>query len=201
MTDFWVSWQSCKHSYVSLQRWWDRGKDRLKGIIIRFSRERSKKDSSARSVLSNLLDHLKRQIDDGRDSLLPVFENVKARIAHFDSIAAEGARVRSRVKWAEEGETSSRYFLRLEKKRGASDWISAMKSPDDSVVSEFNAICDSWVDFYSSLFSVSPVDLDCQNDLLNNLTSFLSSEQSALCEGPLSACEVFEALKGMASRI
>ena len=69
VTDFWVSWQSCKHSYVSLQRWWDRGKDRLKGIIIRFSRERSKKDSSARSVLSNLLDHLKRQIDDGRDSV------------------------------------------------------------------------------------------------------------------------------------
>ena len=48
-------------------------------------------------------------------------------------------------------------------------------------------------------YSVSPVDLDCQNDLLNNLTSFLSSEQNALCEGPLSACEVFEALKGRAS--
>ena len=46
---------------------------------------------------------------------MPVYERVLAQLASFDLTEAEGARVRSRVKWAEEGETSSRFFLRLEK--------------------------------------------------------------------------------------
>ena len=46
---------------------------------------------------------------------MPVYERVLAQLASFDHTEAEGARVRSRVKWAEEGETSSRFFLRLEK--------------------------------------------------------------------------------------
>ena len=49
---------------------------------------------------------------------MPVYERILAQLAFFDRTEAEGARVRSCVKWAEEGETSSRFFLRLEKKRG-----------------------------------------------------------------------------------
>ena len=89
-------------------------------------------------------------------------------------------------------------FFRLEKKRGASDWISAMRNLDGSLVTEINAISDSWVGFYSSLFTATPVDMERQASLLDNLSSFLSPEQSALCDGPLTTDEVFLALKGMA---
>ena len=54
---------------------------------------------------------------------MPVYEQVHAQLASFDLTEAEGTRVRSRVKWAEEGETSSRLFLRLEKKRGTECWM------------------------------------------------------------------------------
>ena len=46
---------------------------------------------------------------------MPVYERVHTQLASFDLTEAEGARVRSPVKWAEEGETFSRFFLRLEK--------------------------------------------------------------------------------------
>ena len=78
----------------------------------------------SRSVLSALVCHLKGRIDDGIVSLMPVYERVLAQLASFDLTEAEGALVRSCVKWAEEGETSSRFFLRLEKKRGTESWIS-----------------------------------------------------------------------------
>ena len=78
----------------------------------------------SRSVLSALACHLKGRIDDGVVSLMPVYEQVLDQPASFDLTEAEGARVRSRVKWDEEGETSSRFFLRLEKKRGTESWIS-----------------------------------------------------------------------------
>ena len=87
----------------------------------------------------------------GQVSLLDVFEAVQARISDMDTAAAKGAQVRSRVRWAEEGETSSRYFMRLEKKRGTENWTPAMKNPDGSIASRITDIGDSWVSFYTSL--------------------------------------------------
>ena len=40
-------------------------------------------------------------------------------IADMDRTAAAGARVRARTMWAEEGESSSKYFFRQDKKLGA----------------------------------------------------------------------------------
>ena len=59
--------------------------------------------------------HLKFKIDNGMVSLLDFYKRVLGKIAELDRSVAEGTRVRSWVKWTEEGETSSRFFLRLEK--------------------------------------------------------------------------------------
>lgn len=130
--------------------------------------------------------------------MLPVYEQVLAQLAAFDLTEAEGARIRPRVKWAEEGETSSHYFLRLERKRGAHTWISAMKTSDGSTVSDIVGICESRVSFHSDLFSASSVDLDFQVDLLDNLSLSLSCDESATCGGPISLTEAHAALLCMA---
>ena len=46
---------------------------------------------------------------------MPVYERVLAQLASLDLTEAEEARVRSFVKWAEEGETFPRFFLRKKK--------------------------------------------------------------------------------------
>ena len=74
--------------------------------------------------------HLKPKIDAGIASLLNVYHRVLGRIAEFDQSDAEGAPVLSRIQWAEEGESSSRFFLRLEKMGVAKSWISTMRRPD-----------------------------------------------------------------------
>lgn len=127
-----------------------------------------------------------------------VYKRVLAQLAAFDLTEAEGARIRSRVKWAEEGETSSRFPLRLERKREADTWISATKTLDGSTVSDIDGIWESWVSFYSDLFSASSVNLDFQVDLLDNLSLSLSCDESATCEGPISLTEGHAALLGMA---
>lgn len=196
--DFWQVWKLKKSAFSSLSKWWDRGKERIKGIAVQFCCIKSKEKHMSRSLLSNLASHLKFKIDDGLVSLLPVYQNVLAKLASLDLVDAQGAKVRSRVKWAEEGETSSRYFLNLEKRRGASDWISGMKSPDGLVLTGIDDICDSWRDFYSSLFTACPIDPVAQADLLSNVSLSLTPEQSALCEGHLAQDEVHAALLGMA---
>ena len=129
---------------------------------------------------------------------MDVYESVQSRIANIDLATARGAQVRSRVRWAEEGKTSSRYFFRLEKKRGSENWIPAMKNPDGSIASGIVQICDSWVSFYSNLFTACDTDPAVQAALLNQLTSSLSPAQADSCEGFISVSEALVALSGMA---
>ena len=87
----------------------------------------------------------------------------------------------------EGGEISSSYFFRLEKKRSADRWISALRESDGSIVSSPADFCRSLSSFYSGLFTAS-----------GNLSSFLPGDQAALCEGHLLIKEVSTALLGMA---
>jgi len=48
------------------------------------------------------------------------------------------------------------------------------------------------------LFTACPIDSPAQAELLSNVSSSLTTEQSALCEGPLTLDEVHTALLGMA---
>ena len=115
---FWASWRGRKPSFTSLQRWWDEGKKRIRGITIQFCCQQSKNKKVRRATLTNLATHLKNRIDNGVGGLFHTYELVLGELASIDQIAAEGARVRSRIQWAEEGESSSRFFLRSERKRG-----------------------------------------------------------------------------------
>ena len=49
-----------------------------------------------------------------------------AELARMDIEVARGAQVRARARWVEEGETSSAFFLRLEKKRAADRSVAAL---------------------------------------------------------------------------
>ena len=184
---FWASWRCYKTFFDSLQSWWDRGKEKVTVIAIKLCDRKSKDSKQCRSLLVNLADHLKSKIDLGMVSLLEVYKSVLSHIAEIDLLAASGAQVRSRIHWAEEGETSSRYFFRLEKKQGAENWIPAMKNSDGSIASSIVEICDSWVSFYSSLFTACDTDPVFQDALLDQLSSSLPPDQVGSCDGYISS--------------
>ena len=198
---FWASWRGRKPSFTSLQRWWDGGKKRIRGITIQFRCQQSKNKKVRRAALTNLATHLKTRIDNGVGGLFHTYELVLGELALIDQIAAEGARVCSRIQWAEEGESSSRFFLRSERRRGADSWITAIKKINGEVVSDINGILDSWHDFYHTLFTAGQMDVNMQERLLENLTGRLPADQVLVCEGSLTMAEVFEALKGTAKGI
>ena len=123
-----------------------------------------------------------------------------SQLAKFDLEAAKGAQVRSRIRWVEEGETSSAYFFRLERKNAADRWISPLREGDGSIVSSPSDLCRSFASFYSSLFTAEATDPSVQASLLANLSSALSPVQASQCEGHLTADECLSALQGMARR-
>ena len=113
------------------------------------------------------------------------YHSALTELAKFDLDAAKGAQVRSWARWVEEGETSSAYFFRLEKKSGADRWISAIRLDDGSIVSSPADLCASFAAFYSSLFSAAPTDPVTRTSLLANVSSSLPPNMASLCEGHL----------------
>ena len=196
--DEWSAWRLAIPRFPSLAKWWDRGKSKIKGLTIRFCANKARTTSSSRDALVRLVQHLQAKVDSGITSCIDPWRSACSELARLDSHAARGAQVRARVRWVEEGESSSQYFLRLEKKRSADRHISALREPDGSIVSSSADLCASLGSFYSSLYTASPTDPHVQSSLLENLSSVLSQDQANSCEGPLTSSEVLVALKGMA---
>ena len=153
-----------------------------------------------RDLLSRLATHLKGCVDSGSLSLVGPYQSVLQQLATLDVEVAKGAQVRARAQWIEEGESSSAYFFRLEKKCGANCWIAAVRDPDGQIVTSPEDLCASFSSFYSSLFTATSTDADAQESLLDNLQSSLPEMQSESCGGFLSVEECFVALTGMAKR-
>ena len=77
---FWPSWRRRKKDFRSIQLWWDRGKDRLKGLAIAFCSRKKALQENERTLLVNLASHLKAKIDQCSVSFMDIYENVLACI-------------------------------------------------------------------------------------------------------------------------
>ena len=113
--NFWYDWRSAQPRFPTLTKWWDKGKSMVKGLTIRYCCVRSSQQSQHRSLLSRLADHLKCRVDAGFIPCLENYLSTLAEIALTDIEVPRRAQVRARARWVEEGETSSAFFLRLEK--------------------------------------------------------------------------------------
>ena len=98
----------------------------------------------------------------------------------------------------EEGESSTSYFLQLEKKRAVDRWIPALRESGGSIVSSPEGLCRTLNIFYSDLFSSVPTDSVVQASLLSNFPCPLPCDQARVCEGLLTPDECLRALKNMA---
>ena len=116
----------------------------------------------------------------------------------MDIEVAHGTQARARAGWVEEGETSSAFFLLLEKKRAADRSVGALRTNDGSIVSHNDDLCRVFSSFYQSLCTAEATDPVIANSLFSNVSSTLPSTQADLCDGPLSSDECFAALNGMA---
>ena len=158
ITDFWLNWRCSQNYYPSLSDWWELGKHKIKNLTIKYCSKKATERRAERALLSRLADHLKSQVDLGRLSCLGPYRSTLAELSRFDLQAARGAQVRSRVRWVEEGERSSAYFFRLEKKRSADGRISVQREGDGSIVSDIAGLCNSISSFYAGLFSSEHTD-------------------------------------------
>ena len=194
----WTDWQMERARFSCLSSWWDAGKVRLKRLIRKYSRAKASEHKQKVKMLNSSIYHAQRRIDNG-EQLHGLLEDVKAELAAELLKEAQGAQLRASTQWAEEGESSSAYFLRQEKIQGKRRLIGRIRRPDGSVAEDTIGILRVWQDFYFGLFSSQPLEEEEQNFFLEKLERKLSPDDAEFCEGTLSVQECLRALKAMPS--
>ena len=184
-------------SFASPQDWWEFLKVSIKEESISFSRRKRRQLCRDRVLLTNKLIRLRHRLVGGDNSVVALIQDVECRLKAIYSKEIEGILVRSRAEWLEEGERPSRYFFRLQSSHAQKSQISSIYDSSGVEVSSREEIERAHFDFYSSLFSEEPVDLNFQDDLLSSLSRQLSPHHASLCEGTMTIDEISFAIKNM----
>ena len=109
-------------------------------------------------------------------------------------IKAKGARVRSKIKYYEEGEKSTKYFLNLERVRYCNKTITVLLKEDNTITKCQKEILNEQHKFYRNLYSKKP---NIFFSLQNNSTYHLSCEQRVDLDQQFNFEEFSESLKTM----
>ena len=111
----------------------------------------------------------------------------------------EGQKVRSRAKWFESGEKSSKYFHALVAARRLASSISSVQRENGQMVSSTEEMIAEACLFYQKLYRAGSVDISSQDTLLDCVSSSLTAEQVQLLEAPFSTKEVLMAISHSSS--
>ena len=197
-----VLWQSyySAESFSSILDWWDQGKFYLREVTRTYSRSVAMDRRNHKSFLTREMHKLQRLFNAGDSSAFPTLCDVQEELWGIALHEAKGTQVRARCQWAEEGETSSSFFLNLATKRHAKQVMHSIRDPDTgSVCHDPFEIMGVWQRYYAGLFTAAPCDPSAQVDMLSKLSRRLSTEDCACCEGLLTQEECFAALFGYGS--
>ena len=196
ISSFWSSWKSQKSSFLSPLTWWDVGKAHIKTICVDHCRLQAQAEREERQRLIDEIASLKTRIDRGHLSPLSRYRELLSTLKELDAEKAKAAKIRARVRWAEEGETFSSYFCRLERKRAADRLVHTVDTGSSYTTTSLESL-EAFRSYYEGLFSSARTFPSDREEMLANISRVLSSEEREVCEGPLTKEECVAALKGM----
>ena len=72
-------------------------------------------------------------VNPGQETIAKFYE-VKLKLEQISMHKTEGAMIRSKARWCEQGERSTRYFFNLEKRNRSNNYITKLKVYDSTLV-------------------------------------------------------------------
>ncbi|KAK3095229.1 hypothetical protein FSP39_011892 [Pinctada imbricata] len=114
-------------------------------------------------------------------------------------IKAKGAQIRSRIKWIEEGEKNTSYFLSLEKQRQLKKSITKLKDENGIETTDQDKILNLQKQFYEKLYTSKCPNKEEIDKFINEtkVESKLTDVQGKLLEGLIQEEECYKAVMSM----
>ena len=172
---------------------WESLKARIKKTSIRYAREKVREDQIIVANLSEKVNEYEArlpltQVED------EILVNTKADLEEKLMEKARGAIFRSKVRWYEEGEKSTKYFYSLEKVRYNAKTSFKMINEENQEIVEQSDILKYQKDFYQQLYSI---DQDVEFTLQNNSGVKVPIEIKKEQDLQISVAELGRAIKEM----
>ena len=153
--------------------WWDIGKRKIKDSAIWCSREIIKERKANIHLLEQKINSL-RHVNNNDSEI----EICKGELRKIFNDMGEGVKIRSRVKWWEEGERSTRYFHQLEKRKGKEQLWNSIKDNEGNIVTGTDNIQEIQIQFYKNLYQSQKlcIDKELEEKYLENMEQELKEE-------------------------
>ena len=124
---------------------------------------------------------------------------IKEEWEALEKCKADGAIFGSKLRWIEEGERNTKYFINLEKQNYNIKYIKALIDSNGTLITDASSIINEQRKFYKNLYSTKQgSSIDEELDLTEFLqvnTSKLNAMEKQICENDLKIDEVANALK------
>ncbi len=129
---------------------------RVRGETIKFSTLKKKLRENIINDLEQRISNLEAKLQTDVNNNGEVEKNLKNAKNELETHIAQktkGAMIRSRTKWVEEGEKSTKYFFNLEKRNHASKNVIRLRLADNSIITDQNEILKEEKKFYDKLLT------------------------------------------------
>ena len=177
---------------------WELFKYNIRNFTIRYSKNKVKHIRCKESGLEKRLMVLEHE--NHLDKIIAKeYEDVKKKLSIIENEKIDGLILRSKVKWHEEGEKSTRYFFNLEKQNANRKHIRKLKLENGREITDAREILKEQKRFYSKLYNqkVDKSEFDINSKLFLDSQDIptLEDNNKNVCEGNLTEKECFKSLQ------
>lgn len=180
---------------------WEWIKFKIRDFTIKYAKKKCMQKKDRLKVLYSKLNLLEESLANNPcDEILDEIHVVKNELEAIDAKVIDGIVVRSRIRWAEKGEKSNKYFLGLEKRNCRKKQCKKLILDNGTEITCPNDILNMQREYYKNIYQ-SKVDVDVQ---VNNAFMHegnvpkLDDVDKLHCDGKLTEVECFNVLTKMA---
>jgi hypothetical protein len=170
---------------------WDLFKIYVKEFSLRYAKNQSKEKKDYLKTIEDEIQCLEQKID--KVNLVCLKSKLdslkKNHMAHLKTLS-NGAYIRSRAKYVEEGDRPTLFFLNLEKQHQVNNKISKLVS-NNKIITNQTLILNTCANFYQDLYKSQKPSVPKINQYLEKieLDHILSDGESMICDGKITEDE------------
>lgn len=180
-------------------RRWEVTKNKIKSLSIMYSKERKKMMIKKERELREKLRIELSRVDDEEGYSIEKYIEVKMELEKYERDKCRGAILRSKAKYALEGEKCTSYFLGLEKRRQSKTYIYEINSKKGEIITDYVEILERVQEFYGELYRRGGVDEASMDEVLECVERELGEEDRMWCDKEIEEEEVVSAIEGLRS--
>ena len=168
----------------------------IRGETVRYSKRKARKFREEEQTITNeIIDLRNKYAQTHAQSDLNKLQKAQEKLEKIREPRIQGAITRSRVRWYEEGERCTKFFLSLEKRNGIRKSVQSL-SVNDKTITKKKDILSQFTQFLENKYSVpnEHPDVDVESYINQNIIRKLNNDQKQKLDEPLTFSELTNTL-------